>query len=167
MDIENELLANKVVLEVGSGSGDTTRKLVDLLSGKPGAQLIVTDRSDTFFHELQEEFQARDLQFRFIRSDAHHFQENSNNSVDYFVCNYTPCAINSQEGLATLALRRFWEILKTGGRLFVEEEFPINVQNAPAQEVWTEKWRILKSAKILARKLPSIPSPISLKKQAL
>jgi 16S rRNA A1518/A1519 N6-dimethyltransferase RsmA/KsgA/DIM1 with predicted DNA glycosylase/AP lyase activity len=49
MSIENEHLANKVVLEVGSGRGDTTRQLVDLLSGQSGARLIVTDISDKFF----------------------------------------------------------------------------------------------------------------------
>jgi phospholipid N-methyltransferase len=61
VSIENECLANKVVLEVGSGRGDTTRKLVDLLLGQVGAQLIITDVSDRFFQQLRDEFQGRDV----------------------------------------------------------------------------------------------------------
>jgi ubiquinone/menaquinone biosynthesis C-methylase UbiE len=154
MSIENEHPANKVVLEVGSGRGDTTRKLVDLLLGQVGAQLIITDVSDRFFHQLRDEFQGRDVQIQFIRTGAHELHGIPNNSVDYLVCNYTLCAVNSQAGLVALALRRFWEVLKSGGKLFVEEEFPVSKQDTPAQQVWAEKWRILKSVMILAGKSP-------------
>lgn len=154
MSIEDEHLANKVVLEVGSGRGDTTRKLVDLIAGQHGSQLIATDISDRFFQELQTEFEDRDIQIRFICTSAQELNGVPNNSVDYLVCNYTLCAVNAQDGLAMLALRRFWEVLKNGGRLFVEEEFPIDRQATPVQEIWAGKWRILKSAMILAGKLP-------------
>lgn len=154
VNIENEHLASKVVLEVGSGRGDTTRKLVDLLSEQPGAQLIVTDISDNSFQQLRDDFQARDVQIQFIRTGAHELHGIPDNSVDYLVCNYTLCAVNSQAGLVALALRRFWEVLKIDGKLFVEEEFPISKQDTAAQEIWAEKWRILKSAMILAGKFP-------------
>jgi len=154
MSIENEHLANTVVLEIGSGRGDTTRRLVNLLSGQPGARLIVTDISDRFFQQLCDEFQAKDVQIQFIRTGAHELHGIPNYSVDFLVCNYTLCAVNSQAGLASLALRRFWEVLKGGGKLFVEEEFPVSKQDSPAQEIWAEKWRILKSAMILAGKFP-------------
>ena len=154
MSIEKEHLAGKVVLEVGSGRGDTTRKLVDLLSGQPGTRLIASDISDTFFQLLGEEFQTKDIQVRFISTRADELRGISNNSIDYIVCNYTLCAINSEAGLVALALRRFWEVLKIGGKLFVEEEFPISKQDTSAQKIWAEKWRILKSAMILAGKFP-------------
>uniref|UniRef100_A0A832H5D0 Class I SAM-dependent methyltransferase n=1 Tax=Oscillatoriales cyanobacterium SpSt-402 TaxID=2282168 RepID=A0A832H5D0_9CYAN len=154
MSIENEHLANSVILEIGSGRGDTTRRLVDLLTGQPGSRLIVTDISDKYFQQLRDEFQTKDVQIQFIRTGAHELHEIPDHSVDYLVCNYTLCAVNSQAGLAALALRRFWEVLKSGGRLFVEEEFPVNKPDTPAQEIWAEKWRILKSAMILAGKFP-------------
>ena len=154
MSIENENLNNKVILEVGSGRGDTTRKLVGLLSGQVGARLIITDVSDRFFQQLRDEFQGRDVQIQFIRTGAHELHGIPNNSVDYLVCNYTLCAVNSQAGLVALALRRFWEVLKSGGKLFVEEEFPVNKQDTPAQQIWAEKWRILKSAMSLVGKFP-------------
>ncbi len=126
MSIENEPLAGKVVLEVGSGRGDTTRKLVDLLSRQPGARLIVTDVSDRFFQQLRNAFQSSDVQIQFIQTGALELHGIPGNSVDYLVCNYTLCAVDSQAGQVALALRRFWEVLKVGGKLFVEEEFPVN-----------------------------------------
>jgi hypothetical protein len=45
-------------------------------------------------------------------------------------------------------------VLKSGGKLFVEEEFPVSKQDTPAQQVWAEKWRILRSVMILAGKSP-------------
>ena len=147
MNIEDEDLSGKVVLEVGSGRGDTTRKLVNLLSEKSGTQLIVTDISDRFFAQLRDEFHATKVQF--IRTGGHELSGISDGVVDYLVCNYTLCAINSQAGLVVLALRRFWEVLRFSGKLFVEEEFPISQQDTLAQEVWAEKWRILKSSMIL------------------
>jgi hypothetical protein len=40
-------------------------------------------------------------------------------------------------------------VLKPGGKLFVEEEFPIDRAETPGQEVWAAKWRLLKAATIL------------------
>jgi hypothetical protein len=45
--------------------------------------------------------------------------------------------------------------LKSGSKLFVEEEFPVSKQDTPAQQIWAEKWRILKSGMILAGKFPN------------
>lgn len=151
MNIEDEDFSGKVILEVGSGRGDTTRKLVDLLAGKPDAQLIVTDISDYFFPELREEFESKNVRVQFICTSGHELHSVPNQTIDYLVCNYTLCAINSRAGLVALALQRFWEVLRTNGKMFVEEEFPIDKHDTLSQEVWAEKWRILKSSMILAR----------------
>lgn len=47
----------------------------------------------------------------------------------------------------------------------MEEEFPINQRNTPGQEIWSDKWRILKSAMILTGKFPyNEINPITLEK---
>lgn len=152
--LASETLAGKVVLEVGSGRGDTSRLLVDLLSEQPGVRLIITDISDRFFFQLRDEFQARDLPVQFVCTAAQELSGIGANSVDYLVCHYTLCAVNSQACLVALALRRFREVLKVGGKLFVEEEFPIGERDNPAEAIWAEKWRILKAAMALAGKQP-------------
>ncbi len=151
MLITNENLSGKVILEVGAGRGDTSRKLVDSLAGKVNSRLIVTDISDTFFDQLRDEFRDRNVPIHYLCTGANELKGVDSDSIDYLVCNYTLCAVNSRSGLATLALKRFWQVLRPGGKLFVEEEFPVDHCITPAQEVWAEKWRILRAAMILAK----------------
>ena len=154
MRIDTEDLTGKHVLEVGSGRGDTTRTLVALLSKYSGTTLTVTDISGTHFQQLQKEFANQPVRIRFIQTDACSLSGITSDSKDYVVCNYTLCAINAQSGQAALALKRFWDVLRTGGKLFVEEEYPIDKKDNPAQGIWSEKWRILKVATILRGGFP-------------
>jgi SAM-dependent methyltransferase len=150
MDLSQQDLAGKTVLEVGSGRGGTTRRLADLLAPHPGARLIVTDISDAHFPELREELHGGPLGVEFLRTDACELAGVDNHSVDYLVCSYTLCAINAQPGRAALALQRFQQVLRPGSWLLVQEELPIDRAGTPAQEVWAAKWRILKAATIVA-----------------
>ncbi|MCL5996590.1 MAG: class I SAM-dependent methyltransferase [Chloroflexi bacterium] len=154
LDIAKVNLTGKTILEVGSGRGDTTRHLVDILSGYRDATLLVTDISDQFFPILRDEFRNKPVQVQFLRAGACELQGVPNNAVDYLVCNYTLCAINAQAGAAIIALQRFSEVLKRGGYLLIEEEFPLNFGCTSAQQIWAQKWRILKSAMLLIGKFP-------------
>lgn len=154
MDLSRLDLSGKTVLEIGSGRGDTTRLLVRRLEGQRDAQLIVTDISDKFFQSLREEFATRRVPIRLIRTDACELTGVSAESVDYVVCNYVLCAVNAQPGKLRCALERMRQVLQSGGQLFIEEEFPINIAHNPVQQVWADKWRILKSATFLAGRLP-------------
>lgn len=148
--LEGISLENKVILEVGCGRGGSTRELVNLLLKHPGTTLVATDISDQHFDQLRKEFSGLPLQIHFIQTDASTLDGIQDNTIDIIVCNYTLCAINAQNGLAHLALRRFWEVLKQEGFLFVEEEMPINYAANPAQMIWAAKWRILRAAQLLA-----------------
>lgn len=118
--------------------------MVDLLVGNPGAQLIVTDVLEKFFPQLRDEFRSKDVQIQYICTGGDELEGIPDNTIDYLVCNYTLSVINSEASFAALALRRFWEVLKYDGTLFVEEEFPISKQITLPQQVWAEKWCVLK-----------------------
>jgi SAM-dependent methyltransferase len=150
MSIATENLSGKVILEVDSGRGDTTRELVRLLAAYPDARLIAVDISDAHFRRLGEEFREDAVRIRFIQTCASQLADLESGSMDHIVCNYSLCAINSQPGLGVLALRSSWRVLKTGGEVFVEEEYPIGRRDAAGKGVWSDKWRILKAAIIIA-----------------
>jgi SAM-dependent methyltransferase len=152
IDISDENLTGKTVLEVGCGRGGTTRELVRLLSEHPGSRLIATDLSAEHFDHLKREFGcALDT---FIQTCASELTGLGPDSVDLIVCSYTLCAVNSRAWLAGLALKRFWSVLKTGGTLYIAEEYPIDLADGPAQEVWAEKWSILKAIGLLCGNNP-------------
>lgn len=144
-NISMECLDGKTILEIGTGRGGTTRELVSLLSKFKDSHLITTDIADDHFNELRKEFKHSPVDISFIKTDACHLEGINDKSIDCLICNYTLCAINSNPGCETLALSRFKDVLKSGGHLYIEEEFPVNHINNPMQEVWSEKWRILKS----------------------
>jgi SAM-dependent methyltransferase len=154
MSLETENLAGKTILEVGSGRGDTTRTLVARLVKFSGTTLIVTDISNANFQRLSEEFSGQTVSIKFIQTDACSLDGIAPHSINYVVCNYTLCAINAQAGRIVFALNRFREVLHPGGILYVEEEYPIDKIDTPAQGVWSDKWRILKTAMILAGDIP-------------
>ena len=156
MRIDDEMLADKTILEVGCGLGRTTRNLVSLLSGYAGTQLIVTDRSDNYLERTRSSLGSTDFEPGFIKTDACELAGIEPESIDYIVCNFALCEINSNIGSGTLALAKFLSVLKPGGKLFIEEEFPISEAIGPTQQSWARIWRVLKSALILVQqKTPS------------
>jgi len=152
--IEDEDLSDKIILEVGCGLGRTTRNLASLLSNAAGSQLIVTDVTDKHFDQVKCSLGMTKIEARFIQTDACELAGVAEESVDYVVCNFALCEINSDIGRGTMALARFLSVLKPGGKLFVEEEFPISEASGPAQQSWSLIWRVLKSAFILIKQKP-------------
>lgn len=143
-EIKNEILTGKTVLEIGTGRGGTTRELAKLLVKYPQSRLITTDIEDNNFDSLKKEFKNY-ASIEFIKTDASKLENIMDNSIDFIVCNYTLCAINSNPGTETIALKRIFEVLKDGGVLYIDEEFPITRAANPKQEIWAKKWRILKA----------------------
>lgn len=156
MNISDRPLEGKTVLEVGCGTGNTTRRLASLLVRQSDTKLIVTDISDQHFARIRRDIAEIGLEPEFVKTDATELTGVEPGSVDYLVCNYALCEISSQSGKGVLALQRFMKVLKSGGYLFVEEEFPINAASSPPQNVWALTWRILKSVIILVeRRVPT------------
>lgn len=152
IQFEDEPLAGKTVLEVGSGLGRTTRNLASLLADYPGAKLIVTDVTDRYFDQIRSSLNLTAIEPQFIETDACDLATIESESIDYIVCNFALCEINSDVGRGTLALTKFLSVLRPGGKLFVEEEMPISEPTGPAQQSWSLIWRVLKSAQMLIQK---------------
>jgi ubiquinone/menaquinone biosynthesis C-methylase UbiE len=154
--IENEVLTGKTVLEIGCGLGRTTRNLLSLLSAETDARLIVTDVSQKYLDRIRYGLNHPALMPQFIKTDACELDGIPMESIDYIVCNFAICEINSTIGQGTVALAKFLSVLKPGGKLFIEEELPITEANGPAQQSWANIWRVLKSALILTQqRMPS------------
>ncbi|SCG82756.1 hypothetical protein DW1_1183 [Proteiniborus sp. DW1] len=144
---------NKTVLEVGTGRGGTTIKLAKALKDFRGAKLITTDIYDGNFEELDRKIKDYNVDIRFIKTDGCELKNIEENSIDFLVCNYTLCAINSKSGSEVLALSRFREVLNFGGILYIEEEYPLNFVDNSMQQVWSRKWQLLRGANMLLGEL--------------
>jgi len=106
---------NKTVLEVGTDRGGTTIELAKALKNFTGTKLITTDIYDGNFEEIEREINNYNIYVRFIKTDGCELKNIEENSIDFLICNYTLCAINTKSGSETIALNRFRQVLKTGG----------------------------------------------------
>lgn len=140
---------NKTILEVGTGRGGTTIELIKALKKFKGARLISTDIYDGNFEEVERKAKDYGVEITLIKTDGCELKGIEENSIDFLICNYTLCAINSKSGSETIALNRFKEVLKSGGTLYIEEEYPLNFVENPMQNIWSRKWQLLRSANIL------------------
>ncbi|AWZ48619.1 hypothetical protein C3495_07220 [Clostridiaceae bacterium 14S0207] len=154
IDLYNFDFTDKVVLEIGTGRGGTTIELVKILQNFNGAKLITTDIYDGNFESIKEKISNYKVPVSFVRTDACELAGIEEDSIDFIVCNYTICAINSRSGRGVIALNKFKKVLKVGGKLYIEEEYPITDINNPMQEVWAKKWRLLKSVNMFLGELP-------------
>lgn len=145
---------NKIVLEIGTGRGGTTLELGKVLRSFKGAKLITTDVYDGNFQKIEGHLKEYDIDVTFVKTDACELKNIEENSVDFIVCNYTLCAINSENGSAVIALNRFKEVLKSNGMLYIEEEYPLNIIDNSMQQVWSRKWQLLRAANMLLEELP-------------
>lgn len=153
-NIFNCCLNNMTIIEIGTGRGGTTRDLVKILSDYKNCHLITTDIADDHFDELKKEFSSSGVKVDFLKTDGSKLTGIKNDSADFIVCNYTLCAIASRAGRETLAIKRFYEVLKKGGKLLLEEEYPVTHVENERQQIWSSKWGILKSTLNLMGNLP-------------
>jgi hypothetical protein len=154
MEFELLELDSKTVLQIGSRRRETTRELSARMAGG-GGRLIVTDINDEYFPTLQKDLEHVDLTIDFVRTSALKLAGVRPGSIDLLVCNYALCTINAIVGQGELALHKFYEVLKPGGMLYIEEELPFYMAASPAQRVWAEQWQLLKAAQLLSGNRPT------------
>ncbi len=141
-------LKNKSVLVLGNRVGKAIRELAVRMSGGKG-QLIVTDISNEHFDALRADLAAFHLSVEFIRTSPLKLAGIRPGSIDLVICNYALSAINAIAGQGELALHKFYEVLKPGGTLYIEEELPFYMAASASQAIWAEKSRLRKTTQLL------------------
>lgn len=146
--------SNKTVLCIGCGRGETTRELAAHMAGG-GGRLIVTDISDEHFEACRANLKGVDLAIDYIRTSSVKLAGIRPGSIDLIVCNFMLSEINAVVGQGELTLHKMYEVLKPGGRLYLEEMLPYYMAASPAQVIWAEQWCLIKAVQILAGTRPS------------
>ena len=155
IELRGEDLSNKTVLEIGCGMGHSTQAIAFAMLGAPGADLIITDIHDKYFDKISEDIKAYGVKHRFIKTDACQLEGIEPESVDYIVCNFVLCAVNTNIGSGTIALHKFYTVLQPGGKLYIREEYPIHEVKGPDQEIWALMLRVIKSARMISSAYPA------------
>ena len=137
-------ITGKTILEIGTGGGGTTLEIVDLLREFSDSNLITTDIEPIDLTQFLIENPDMQDRLRFVQTDATILKTIQPNSIDIVIGNYVLAPINSISGKAIISLEKFYEVLKNGGMLLLEDEYPITMAQGDKQELWAEQWSILK-----------------------
>lgn len=142
-------LTNLTVLEIHSGKGENTRQLAGVMAGH-GGRLMVNDISDEHFPAIQADLSSFDLDVSFVRSSAVKLAGIRLSSIDLVICSFTLNEINAIAGQGELALHKFYEVLKPGGQIYLEEELPCSMAASPSQAIWASGRQWMKAAQALS-----------------
>ncbi|WP_457557992.1 class I SAM-dependent methyltransferase [Candidatus Harpocratesius sp.] len=153
LPLNNVDLSDKTILEIGTGNGGTTRDILKYIKDFPTSRLITTDivnRDLSAIIKQTDELLKQERKISFIQTDASELKSILANSVDIIVVDYTICAINMIAGKIPLCFYRWIEVMKPGGLLFIEDEFPITSQSDIKYIHWRRYWQLVKSLVITA-----------------
>jgi ubiquinone/menaquinone biosynthesis C-methylase UbiE len=167
-DLDAINFRGKTILEIGSGRGGSAMELLDLIRDVPDSNIILTDIQSMDLTEFLRENPEWNNRLRFIQTDACELSGIRHESIDIGVGYNTLCAINAVPNKLIQALEKMYSVLKPGGLVYFEEEFPLSVAKSPHQKIWANQWQILKE---LLRKNNQAPnkeiSPHALQKMLL
>lgn len=135
-----------MVLDAGTGAGGTTYLLAERMAEAKGSGRIVSVDMDPGSFELARKRLGELSAFvEFLKADLSDMPQVQNESFDLVVCSATMCAINDRPLRAARALAEYHRVLKKGGKLMIQDEYPQPRPAAPEDEVQVRRWQLYKA----------------------
>ncbi|MFX0203860.1 MAG: class I SAM-dependent methyltransferase [Candidatus Hodarchaeota archaeon] len=137
-------LQDLVVMDAGTGAANTTLWLAQKLSVAGGRGIISIDHDPETFPDAKKKLGKLTKPVDFVAADLT-FIPIRNRSIDLIVCHATMCAINDRPLKAVKALSEFFRVIKKGGWLLIDDEYPLPKVTTPKEEVQVKRWQTYKS----------------------
>lgn len=133
-----------LVVDAGTGAANTTFWLAKKLKEAGGGKLVSIDNDAEVFPDARAKLSEFRKIVEFIRADLTSVPIKSE-SVYLIVCHATICAINDRPLKAVKALSEFYRILKKGGWLIIDDEYPLPKASKPEEDVQVKRWQTYKA----------------------
>lgn len=144
-------LTGQTILVLSAGEDCDLLRLVQRMADEDGRKMILAYPSNVRFESIQAKLLRFPLPVEFVRTNAVKLGGIAPASMDGLVCFRTLSAVNAIAGQGLLALYRFFEVLKPGGWLHIEEELPYYLAAGEAQHFWAQTHALLRSAQAFNR----------------
>lgn len=140
----------KLILDAGTGPGQTTGRLVDraIEAGK-SSRIISVDNRQEPLDKVREELGDKARLVHFLRADLADMPQVESSSVDIVACTDVLCVAEGHPLLSVRILSEFRRVLKPGGELIIGEQLPMPKAKVPKEQVWARRWQIHKAMKHL------------------
>lgn len=144
-------LTGQTILVLSAGEDCDLLRLVQRMADEDGRKMILAYPSNVRFESIQAKLLRFPLPVEFVRTNAVKLGGIAPASMDGLVCFRTLSAVNAIAGQGLLALHRFFEVLKPGGWLHIEEELPYYLAAGEAQQFWAQIRALVRSAQAFNR----------------
>jgi len=114
------------VLDAGTGAGKTTLKLARKMAEVDSKGKITSvDINPETFQDGKKKLGELARFVEFVEADLTCMPKMESESFDLIVCTATMCALNDRPLKAVKALSEYYRILKKGGCLIIDDEYPV------------------------------------------
>lgn len=137
-------LQDLVVMDAGTGAANTTFWLAQKLTIAGGRGIISLDHDPETFPAAKKKLGGLAKSVDFIVADLTCIPI-KNGSIDLIVSHATICAINNRPLKAVKALSEFFRVVKQGGWLLIDDEYPLPKASTPKEEVQVKRWQTYKA----------------------
>ena len=138
-------LCGLVLMDAGTGAANTTLWLAKKLKEAGGGKIISVDNDPEAFPDAKRKLGELAELVEFVEADLTCMPQIESESVDLIVCHATICAVNDRPLRAVKALSEFYRVLKKGGWLIIDDEYPLPKASRPEEEVQVKRWQTYKS----------------------
>lgn len=138
-------LRGMVVMDAGTGAGNITLWLARKLKEDGGKKIFSIDNDPETFPDAKNKLGVLAELVDFVKADLTCMPQIESESIDLIVCGATICAVNDRPLKAVKALSEFYRVLKKGGWLIVDDEYPLLKASKPEEEVQVKRWQTYKS----------------------
>lgn len=142
--LEGINLQTLVVMDAGTGAANTTFWLAQKLKVVSGSEIISIDHDSEIFPGAKKKLGELTKPVDFVTADLTCLPI-KNGSINLIVCHATICAINDRPLKAVKALSEFFRVIKKGGWLLIDDEYPLPKALTSKEEVQVKRWQTYKA----------------------
>jgi SAM-dependent methyltransferase len=138
-------LRGLVIMDAATGAANTTCWLASKLEQAGTGRIISVDNDPEVFPDSKKKLGELVGPVEFVEADLTNMPQIKDESVDLIVCHATMCAVNDRPLKAVKALSEFYRILKKGGWLVIDDEYPLSKASKPEEQVQVMRWQTYKA----------------------
>jgi ubiquinone/menaquinone biosynthesis C-methylase UbiE len=137
---------DKLILDAGTGPGQTTERLVNKVieTGK-SSRIISVDHNQGALDKVRNELGDKAVVVQFVKADLADMPQVESSSIDIIACTDALCMVEMCPLRSMKVLSEFKRVLKSKGELIIGEQVPTPKATVPKEQVWAKRWQIVKA----------------------
>ncbi|MBM3239307.1 class I SAM-dependent methyltransferase [Candidatus Poribacteria bacterium] len=137
---------DKLILDAGTGPGQTTERLVNrVIEVGKSSRIISVDHNQKALDNVRNELGDKAEVVQFVKADLADMPQVQSSSLDIIACTDVLCMVEMRPLRSMKVLSEFKRMLKPEGKLIIGEQVPTPKATVPKEQVWARRWQLVKA----------------------